>query len=275
MRPSIHYPQGGGPSSILDRDGVRNLPSGYTVIASVNACARSDDSITIGSGGTLTNGTPIQFTWNLFAYADPPLQHVGGDGGPPLGYVVVFGFGIHVQQFDESWFDDCGGKRCLNGSLDLTVNVGDVINVYSEACAVGAAFVDASDSFIFDPDHWSAWGVVNLANTAGMWLSNIPAGVQLTSASGYDYTVQPQEPVVATPEAPVLSARLLPGSSQIELCWNSQTNIYYQPQFQPISDLNQWIDLGTPVVGNGSTNCVTDSVAPAQLKKVYRLVTVP
>jgi hypothetical protein len=262
------------PPAIMDPDGVPYLTSPYTVVASVTAVAMSQDTITFTSG-TMTNGTPIQFTWNLYADAAPPQEHFGGDGGLPLGYQAGFSFNNNIQVFNQSYFSDCGGKRCLNGSLDVMVKVGDVIPVYVDVVALGTAFVDASDIFIDDPDHWSAWGVVNMANTAGMWLSNIPAGVQFASASGYDYTLPPQEPVVPTPDPFVLSARLLPGGSQIEISWNSQTNIYYQPQFQPVSDLHQWIDFGTPIVGNGSTNQFTDSIAPAQGVRLYRLIITP
>ena len=111
-----------------------------------------------------------------------------------------------------------------------------------------------------------------------MWFSGLPAGVQVSSASGFDYTVKPQEPVLAMPPvAPVLSAHWLAAGSQVELCWNSQTNVNYQPQFLTVLDVNNsnWMNFGPPIVGNGSTNCVTDAVIPAQVERVYRVLTFP
>jgi hypothetical protein len=78
--------------------------------------------------------------------------------------------------------------------------------------------------------------------------------------------------VTVTVEAPpTLTIRV----SQVEVCWNSLTNSNYQLQYQSDLTTNTWVDLGATVPGNGTTNCVTDTVVLGEPKKFYRIVVVP
>ena len=272
------------PPAILDPDGVPYLPSPYTAIAHIFVVAQSWDSLTIKSG-TLTNGTPITFTWNIYmeaAYNWSTGYRPGVFSGSyilPLNVQAGFSFNGNVQIIQNG--SQLGGLQSetyfyVPGSLQFNLKVGDVIPMYSDIVLSGDAYVDAAHSATSPPRDWSSSGSADIGNTAGMWFSDIPAGVQLVSASGFDFTVKPQRPVVITPDPPVLTARYLPASSQVELSWNSQTNIIYQPQFLPIfGSAIGWVDFGPPIVGNGSTNSFTDVVDPAQAERLFRLVVVP
>ncbi len=77
--------------------------------------------------------------------------------------------------------------------------------------------------------------------------------------------------VVPTPIAQNPSVRC----SQVELCWESVSNKIYQVQYQSDLTTNFWIDLGTPIQGNGTTSCTVDAVAPGQPQKFYRIVRLP
>jgi probable HAF family extracellular repeat protein len=68
---------------------------------------------------------------------------------------------------------------------------------------------------------------------------------------------------------PALSIRLV--QSDVELCWNSQTNRSYQLQHRSDLTTNLWSNLGTPVQGNGATNCIYDPLLPGQAQKFFRL----
>ena len=61
--------------------------------------------------------------------------------------------------------------------------------------------------------------------------------------------------------------------SQIRLCWSSRTNLTYQVQYRSELTTNEWVNLGSPVPGNGGTQCVTDEVVSAQ--RFYRVILVP
>ena len=75
--------------------------------------------------------------------------------------------------------------------------------------------------------------------------------------------------VMFTPAS--LSIRL----SQVELCWQSATNVSYQLQYQSALTGGQWTDLGAPIVGDGSRKCVTDAIAEGEPRRFYRTVIAP
>lgn len=61
--------------------------------------------------------------------------------------------------------------------------------------------------------------------------------------------------------------------SEVRLCWRSQSNRLYQVQYRSELTANAWVDLGLPVPGNGTTNCVADAVAGP--KRFYQVVGLP
>jgi len=59
--------------------------------------------------------------------------------------------------------------------------------------------------------------------------------------------------------------------SEVQICWNSDCDKSYQVQFSAESTTNAWVNLGDPVQGNGSTNCVADPTGSHTDRK-YRVV---
>jgi len=64
-------------------------------------------------------------------------------------------------------------------------------------------------------------------------------------------------------------------ASQLEVCWNSSSNLTYQAQYRSALSGEAWMNLGLPVAGTGRTNCTTDAIQPEEPKRFYRVVTVP
>lgn len=62
--------------------------------------------------------------------------------------------------------------------------------------------------------------------------------------------------------------------SEIEVCWRSKSNLVYQVEYQSAVPGGDWMSLGAPVQGNGSTNCITDNIR-GQPKKFYRVLPLP
>jgi hypothetical protein len=60
----------------------------------------------------------------------------------------------------------------------------------------------------------------------------------------------------------------------VEIDWPSQANASYQVQYSTALDTNTWIDLGTPVAGNGTTNVFFDSIRGTS-SRIYRIQTLP
>ncbi len=59
------------------------------------------------------------------------------------------------------------------------------------------------------------------------------------------------------------------------VCWNTLTNTIYQIQYRSDLTTNLWTDLGDPIQGNGTINCITDSIALGEPQRFYQIVTKP
>ena len=64
-------------------------------------------------------------------------------------------------------------------------------------------------------------------------------------------------------------------ASQVEVCWNSISNLTYQVQYRSTLTTNTWTNLGSPVIGSGSTYCITDKVPLGEPRRFYRVLTSP
>jgi hypothetical protein len=60
----------------------------------------------------------------------------------------------------------------------------------------------------------------------------------------------------------------------VEIDWPSQATANYQVQYSTVLDTNTWLNLGSPVVGNGATNVFFDSIR-GQPARFYRIQTLP
>lgn len=60
--------------------------------------------------------------------------------------------------------------------------------------------------------------------------------------------------------------------SQVDVCWESVTNLIYQLQYSSDLTTGAWTDLGTPADGNNSTVCAQDALPSGQSQRFYRLL---
>ena len=67
---------------------------------------------------------------------------------------------------------------------------------------------------------------------------------------------------------PVVAIR----ASQVEVCWNSISNLTYQVQYRSDLTTNRWASLGSCVQGSGSMNCLNDSIVLGQPQRFYRVL---
>ncbi len=74
---------------------------------------------------------------------------------------------------------------------------------------------------------------------------------------------------IAAPLPPPISIHV----SAVDICWSSRAGTNYQAQYRSDLTTNVWTDLGSPVSGNGVTNCVSDGVPDP--KKFYRVKVLP
>jgi len=60
-------------------------------------------------------------------------------------------------------------------------------------------------------------------------------------------------------------------ASQVEVCWNSISNLTYQVQYRSDLTPNVWTSLGDCVRSTGSTSCIFDPVVVGQPQRFYRV----
>ena len=61
-------------------------------------------------------------------------------------------------------------------------------------------------------------------------------------------------------------------ASQVEVCWNSKSNLTYQVQYRSDLTTNMWTSLRDCVRSTGSTSCISDPIVVGQPQKFYRVV---
>jgi hypothetical protein len=61
-------------------------------------------------------------------------------------------------------------------------------------------------------------------------------------------------------------------ASQVEVCWNSISNLTYQVQYRSDLTTNLWTPLGDCILSTNSTSCVNDPIVLGQPQRSYRVV---
>ena len=61
-------------------------------------------------------------------------------------------------------------------------------------------------------------------------------------------------------------------ASQVEVCWNSQSNLTYQVQYRSDLTTNLWTSLGGCIRSTNSTSCIADPIVVGQPQRFYRVV---
>ena len=67
---------------------------------------------------------------------------------------------------------------------------------------------------------------------------------------------------------PLVSIR----ASQVEVCWNSISNLTYQVQYRSDLTTNVWSSLGNCIRSTNSTSCASDPIVVGQPQRFYRVV---
>ena len=60
-------------------------------------------------------------------------------------------------------------------------------------------------------------------------------------------------------------------TSQVEVCWNSKSNVTYQVQYRSDLNTNVWTSLVNCVQGTGATSCILEPVVVGQPQRFYRV----
>jgi len=98
-------------------------------------------------------------------------------------------------------------------------------------------------------------------------LGTLPPGNYNFVFGAWGVTVKTQAFSVSVPEPPRLPIR----ASQVELCWDTATNEWYQLQCCSVLTTNQWVPLTPWLPGNGNGFCTNDAVLAGQAKRFYQV----
>ena len=117
------------------------------------------------------------------------------------------------------------------------------------------------------------WG--GLRNNGGGIVLRNPLGFSylpvVSSASSVGDISFNQITVTRLPE-PVSIAIRVSQAAQVELCWQTATNTWYQLQYRSTLSANNWLPLSTNwVTGDGTRFCTKDAVVLGSLQKFYGL----
>jgi RNA polymerase sigma factor (sigma-70 family) len=63
--------------------------------------------------------------------------------------------------------------------------------------------------------------------------------------------------------------------TEVTACWDSQPNQNYQLQYRSPRTPGGWVNVGSPVLGTGGTNCLADPIPLNEPQRFYRVVNVP
>ena len=198
-------------------------------------------------------------------------------------YIVVAAEDDSNRDFDRTW-------RGIAGNIDLYAHETRHVAGFPHSSCCGIA--GGCDN-LFDTNNLSPYGIQWWLNKA--WLNGqINVGfacadsATVSDAANWHLSVcnsgfrtrfcTNQPPILALPSnpgggCPVHQSIHFSQPSQVQICWNSLTNKNYQVQYRSDLATATWTNLGPQVPGNGSTNCVIDSLSAWQ--RFYRVFTVP
>jgi hypothetical protein len=154
-----------------------------------------------------------------------------------------------------------------------------VLEPVSFSAASGARMTELFDGSILvsgispATDVYTVTAQTRLTNITGIRLETLPDTSLPAGGPGRAYNgnfVLTEFQVRIDHQPLVLSVRV----ADITLCWNSQTNKLYQLQYRSESATNLWTDLGAPVAGNGTTNCILESLH-GEPRRFYRVIALP
>jgi hypothetical protein len=172
-------------------------------------------------------------------------------------YQAVFNDGYDQRQ--PNAVTDAGSSASAYGTYGQGGNVWE----WNESAWDGVND-DASEDRAERGGYWANEGDYYLRSSTGRTSGN--------PANQYTYIGFRVASVPEHWQPPYLSIRY----SQVELCWNSISNMAYNVQYKSILTTNEWTDLfPTNIVATDRSTCVYDGIAPGSPQRFYRVVEAP
>jgi len=214
-------------------------------------------------------------------------------GGPQLleGYYWIGSnpYGVHDEYASfPDHTSGTGNMMVVNGGLETTSAVWrEVIPVATNATYVfsawgASAYPQLPSKFYFFVNGLQQGPVVELPSQTGIWQNysalwssdtstsaSLEVRLVSTQTTGNDFALDDFSFRQIGTDIPAVT-RI---DRAVQISWASQIGQLYQVQWALQADTNAWFDFGSPVLGNGSTNSISDT-AEDRDQKFYRVLPV-
>ena len=220
-----------------------SVPIGATNVAYISCC--------------IPTSYPFPGGWVVVSNAQWLAPAANGSQNEPEGqYLYRFSFNMADSSGNAldpttavvtgSWAADDGADLSLNG-FPLATNSSNSSYQTLISFNISSHFQNGTNTLDFLVTNANA----PVPNPTGLLVANLSGTAQLTST------------------APTLSIRL----SQVELCWDTGSNTWYQLQYRSSLTTNQWLSLNNNwVSGDGTRFCTNDAILIGQPQRFYQLV---
>jgi hypothetical protein len=237
--------------------------------------AASDFSQTSNPNGAWSYGYKPSATGTTYSLCEQftagyAWNHTGGSYAPAIGYAYAGFLGFHPAGIYEwtgyasclRWTAPTNGNYRISvafvGTSDQQYNIGQTVYVIQNGTI---AYQDTILSYGQGRDYTNSVSLSSGSTIDAVVANNSGVDNNWTAVS---VSITPASP----PPPPLLTIRI----SQVELCWQTVTNTWYQLQYLSTLTTNQWLPLSTNwVAGNGTRFCTTDAVVADSPQRFYQL----
>ena len=251
-----------GPTAYLSRTNspfLANILAGATYLETFEDGALDTPGVRANRGAVSANSDSVD--------ADDGAIDGSGSGGH--SYYSYGPDGPIIFAFDEAvlggypthagivWTDGNQNATVTFEAFDYSSNsLGTVVAVVGDDSIWGTT---AEDRF---------FGVTNAAGISAIAIS-ITGG---TPVGGYSGGIEVDHLQYGGVNRLIASIRC----SQVEICWNSLTNVAYQVEYRSELTTNQWTDLfHTNIIATSSVTCVFDNIPHGLPQRFYRVLRAP
>ena len=196
-------------------------------------------------GVNADSGTPNQNSLYQFDLTTGAATKVGVTGG--CGDIMDLAWHPDGTMYGAAW-DSLYRINPQTGQASLVTKLQGLTSV------MGLAIDDHGNFYVSEiVTNAPLWRVDPVTGAA-----TAVAGVSLSSPHGLEFI----------PAPPLVTIR----ASQVEVCWNSKSNLTYQVQYRSDLTTNLWTSLVGCVRSTGSKSCISDPVVVGRPQRFYRVV---
>jgi hypothetical protein len=252
-------------NGVLDSNLVASATSGFSYAVTNGTVVFSKQA---GTGnGSLNISTSFQALGNFTATTHVERTDLDNVNGSDLGLYVQFTNGYASLYFyGDSWINpSMFVPPYSDAPFGYSTTVSQANLQISRQGSTLSMLYDVGSGF----QTLESYTTTNLLGPVSFALTMDQAHGNTDAHSGWfsNFVVSADE--FNPPPAPTLSIRI----SQVEVCWNTVSNVLYQLQYKSALTTNQWVPVTTNwITGDGNPFCVDEPILPNQSQGYYQIL---